>query len=557
MDILKAFKININEFPVNIQGTHDDPLFQANQIAKILDIRNIRDAIKDFNEDERGVVSTDTNNKGTRNSNFLTEKGLYRLIAQSRKPVAKTFQSWMADVIKEIRLTGMYRLKQENEVDKQLLKNKHKKEIHNMFIEKYKYKNVVYIIQLEDENYEKENKILIKIGNTQNIKERFSHLHNDFNHIMYIIDIYECVNNIKLERFLHNHPNIENFRKPMKTKNEIESKEIYLIENEYLSEIKKIINNKIDYFNDSTIINQELQLKIQESQLKILDKENEMKKSYQEFTQKINEMQLELTKIKEEKNNNLKLIQEQMNETCGNNDLELLEKYEKEYNNNYTLNYNKKNNGIRTPKVYKYDPNDLENYLEEFDCPKEALNKYNYLSNSALKRASSGNYIYKDYRWYYHKRNEELPTKIPDTIQCKHNSPIVKLIAMIDIKQTKILEVYVNQKEASEARNLKTRSFTRAIKQNSISSGHYWNFFDDCSEQMKIEYLKNNKLPEKNKPVSNYIINQINPDNNEIMNTFYCKTDIIQKFQMSYASLDKALKENKITHGYLWKINAN
>jgi len=557
MDILKAFKIDINEFPVNIQGTHDDPLFQANQIAKILDIRNIRDAIKDFNEDERGVVSTDTNNKGTRNSNFLTEKGLYRLIAQSRKPLARTFQSWMADVIKEIRLTGMYRLKQENEVDKQLLKNKHKKEIHNMFIEKYKYKNVVYIIQLEDENYEKENKILIKIGNTQNIKERFSHLHNDFNHIMYIIDIYECVNNIKLERFLHNHPNIENFRKPMKTKNEIESKEIYLIENEYLSEIKKIINNKIDYFNDSTIINQELQLKIQESQLKILDKENKMKKSYQEFTQKINEMQLELTKIKEEKNNNLKLIQEQMNETCGNNDLELLEKYEKEYNNNYTLNYNKKNNGIRTPKVYKYDPNDLENYLEEFDCPKEALNKYNYLSNSALKRASSGNYIYKDYRWYYHKRNEELPTKIQDTVNCKHNSPLAKLIAMIDIKQTKILEVYINQKEACEARNLKTRSFTRAIKQNSISSGHYWNFFDDCSEQMKIEYLKNNKLPEKNKPVSNYIINQINPDNNEIINTFYCKTDIIQKFQMSYVSLDKALKENKITHGYFWKINAD
>ena len=36
MDILKAFKINIDEFPVNIQGTHDEPLFQANQIAKIL-----------------------------------------------------------------------------------------------------------------------------------------------------------------------------------------------------------------------------------------------------------------------------------------------------------------------------------------------------------------------------------------------------------------------------------------------------------------------------------------------------------------------------------------
>lgn len=60
MDILKAVKIEINEFPVNIQGTHDDPLFQANQIAKILDIRNIRDAIKDFNEDERGALSNCT-----------------------------------------------------------------------------------------------------------------------------------------------------------------------------------------------------------------------------------------------------------------------------------------------------------------------------------------------------------------------------------------------------------------------------------------------------------------------------------------------------------------
>jgi len=200
MDILKAFKINTDEFHVNIQGTHEEPLFQANQIAKILGIQKIRNSIKDFNEDEKGAHSTGTLG-GEQECLFLTEKGLYRLLGQSKKPIAKIFQSWMADVIKEIRLTGMYRLKQENEVDKQLLKNKHKKEIHQMFLEKYKHKNVVYIIQLEDENYEKENKILIKIGNTQNIKERFCHLHNDFDHIKYIIDIYECVNHIKFERF--------------------------------------------------------------------------------------------------------------------------------------------------------------------------------------------------------------------------------------------------------------------------------------------------------------------------------------------------------------------
>ena len=40
---------------------------------------------------------------------------------------------------------------------------------------------------------------------------------------------------------------------------------IYLIHNEYLSEIKDIIKNKIDHFNDSSILNQELQLKIKKS----------------------------------------------------------------------------------------------------------------------------------------------------------------------------------------------------------------------------------------------------------------------------------------------------
>mgnify|MGYP005990546037 FL=1 len=49
-------------------------------------------------------------------------------------------------------------------------------------------------------------------------------------------------------------------------------------------------------------------------------------------------------------------------------------------------------------------------------------------------------------------------------------------------------------------------------------------------------------------------IQQINPYDNSIINTFHSKTDVIKQFQMSYFTLDKALKENKISHGYFWKI---
>ena len=60
MDILKAFKIDINEFPVNIQGTHDDPLFQANQIAKILNIKNISKSLVNLNENEKVITNSYT-----------------------------------------------------------------------------------------------------------------------------------------------------------------------------------------------------------------------------------------------------------------------------------------------------------------------------------------------------------------------------------------------------------------------------------------------------------------------------------------------------------------
>ena len=43
-----------------IQGTLEDPLFQANQIKKLLGVVNMRDGIKDFSENEKVVFLTDT-----------------------------------------------------------------------------------------------------------------------------------------------------------------------------------------------------------------------------------------------------------------------------------------------------------------------------------------------------------------------------------------------------------------------------------------------------------------------------------------------------------------
>jgi prophage antirepressor-like protein len=110
MDLTKFFDSGNNQITINVRGTAEDPLFQANQVGALLGIVNVRDAIKDFDEDEKDSVgSTDALGKAHQML-FLTELGLYRLLGQSRKPIARPFQKWVAKVVKDIRLTGKYEL---------------------------------------------------------------------------------------------------------------------------------------------------------------------------------------------------------------------------------------------------------------------------------------------------------------------------------------------------------------------------------------------------------------------------------------------------------------
>jgi len=85
--------------------TDEESLLQADQIAELLEIVNIRDTLREFDDDERRVGLTDTNH-GTRSALLLTELGPYRLLGQSRKSVARLFQKWVASVVKEIRMQG-------------------------------------------------------------------------------------------------------------------------------------------------------------------------------------------------------------------------------------------------------------------------------------------------------------------------------------------------------------------------------------------------------------------------------------------------------------------
>ena len=114
MEVVKAFNSNNLHTEIVIKGTFENPLFQANQIGKILELANINENLKDFNENEKVIILADSI-RGIQKTSFLTEIGLYKLLGRSRKPIASVFQKWIINVIKDIRVNGIYKLN-ENQI---------------------------------------------------------------------------------------------------------------------------------------------------------------------------------------------------------------------------------------------------------------------------------------------------------------------------------------------------------------------------------------------------------------------------------------------------------
>ena len=552
MDILKAFNLNNEEYKINIQGSIDEPIFHAKQIGQLLNLTNIHESLKDFSDDEKILHSTYSNG-GQQKTMFLTELGLYRLLGRSNKPIANTFQKWMISTIKEIRINGMYQLNEKNIIDKQLIEYNCNLKNHKIFLQSYESKNVVYVCKIK--NFE--DKIIIKIGSSQSLKERISHISTSFNlEQILLLEVIQSDNHTKFERFLHKNDFIKNYFYTLEMKDGSMAKETYLVNQEQFDEIIKIMHKfKYNFENKYNKALEELRLKkeiMKENNEKIILQQKELDLEQKKLDLEQKKIEYEIKKMEYEMNK-ANIILEENND----NDTESSDESNDELELNITANYQIKSrkNGLRVPKVYQYDPNDLKTPIKVFDSPADVEREYNNISLSPLKTSSKNNTIYKDFRWLFLKRNENIPESIPETEVNKHISPDIKFLAMIDIKQTQILNVFCNQKEAVKARNLKSNSFTRAIQTGSISSGHYWKFFDDCSQEMKDDYFSRGLvLPEKYIPKCGKSVQQIDPKNNEIIAVHNSIRDIVKKFQMSYSSLKKSSDSGIIHNGYKWKI---
>ncbi len=105
LKVINEQKVLGNDF--KIYGDFENPLFLAKDVAEWIGHSKASVMLDSIDEDEklRETIFTSGQN---REMWFVTEQGLYEILMQSRKPIAKEFKKQVKAILKEIRQTGSY-----------------------------------------------------------------------------------------------------------------------------------------------------------------------------------------------------------------------------------------------------------------------------------------------------------------------------------------------------------------------------------------------------------------------------------------------------------------
>ena len=90
---------------IDAYGTADEPFFKAKDVAEWLELSNVSDMVSRVDVEEVAKFNLGSLQGETW---FLTEDGLYEILMQSRKPIAKQFKKGVKTILKEIRKTGTF-----------------------------------------------------------------------------------------------------------------------------------------------------------------------------------------------------------------------------------------------------------------------------------------------------------------------------------------------------------------------------------------------------------------------------------------------------------------
>ena len=535
MEVVKAFNDNNLHTEIIIKGSYQDPLFRANDIAEILEIANIRSTIQNFDKSEKVVHSMDTLG-GSQQVTFLTEKGLYKILFKSRKPIAEKFQNWVCEVIKEIRVNGVYDLQKEIEkkhlelIQLEDVKNKEMeekliKQKESVLLSEYANSgSLVYIIKVKAFTT---GEYIIKIGHsTKGIQNRYNEHKTKYDECL-LLNCFSVDKSRDFECFLHNHEKIR-LNKVTDLLGHEKENELFLVgKNLTYQIITKIINDNIKNYNYS---------------IGELLKENELLKYQIQGNQPNinNELMTEFMQTLKTLSNKIDNL-EKINK-------EILDKVNSTQSQTKTVtNFNIQVPTLG-PRLQKIHPDTLQ-LIKVYETVSDAMKENKNIKRPSINKAIVDNTVYCGFRWLLVERN--LDPNIITNIEPTKKTKIQNLgyIAKLNTEKNLILNVYLDRKTAAKLNGYDSISaLDNHVKKNTISNGHYYQLYDDCDEGIKNNFENSNGVPLLYKNG----LGQYDLEGN-LVKEFSCKYDCIKNLSMSDKTLTKALDKNIPYNGYYYK----
>lgn len=382
------------------------------------------------------------------------------------------------------------------------LENSKDIEIHKLLIEKYKDVPLVYLLRLDINE-----KNIVKIGETDNIQVRIRTHKYDYPNCV-LLNVFPCVLPHKLEQYILHRKDFKIYR--------YITNEIFKLNNVFtVNYIIKEINKSVPMFNGLTPIENHIN-----KLLTIYDKTDspDVKACIHK----------ELTKNQEDS----KLI-------------------------------------IDTPQivfrdrvVYKYDPTNLKEPIQQFNGISEARRSLNNptVYNYHITDACESNTVLEGYRWYMVKGDNDKtvspPAEIPpteETNKVKKQEKKFGLIAQVNLENTKIIKVFSSQRTAEAHTGIPNSCISISITNKRPSHKYYWKMYEDCSEELKQTYTEELPTIIKNKSCSK-LVRCFNYKTGELVKEYPSMQEACNEVKACHKSFLKASNTGSVFRGYIWKI---
>jgi hypothetical protein len=500
----------------------------------------------------------------------------------------------------EIEKIFRFYLKYQNEYQKLKLKKElldniknTKLEKHLYLIEKFNYKQCVYVIEVTVIKNEIETK-LIKIGSTKHIHDRILAMNTAYSCKCILLDIYECTSNYReIEQSILSNKEIKQNLYKEKINNVMPKEIVQLSEIFNYDQLIQIIKDnikKIVYLNPFQLLEkQKMDLvnrlldngynpnlfenftiniitknensinNINETNLICKNCKNLKNTIKQEITPvSINDIKEKLFKDSQEEFKNIEeeakkdtneSIQKETQEYSENDKNDIKDESTEETSDNIPF----KIKHSRGRKIQKINPNNL-------DIVVQVYNSMIYLlrSNEGVKFLKSGvqdairnNTIYKGFRWCFVEHDEDPMISKAKPTNKEISSRITEPIVKMDNTKNKIIDIYNSQEECFLNNGLTKAKLKDLIKSQELFYNFYFIKISDCNEDILKKYnISNSQFKKYTKSKSIIAINPLTKE--EII--FDTITEIPIKLGGTESSINSAIKNKNIYNGYFWKI---